>query len=146
MLRVRDVSRVVVLDSQGAVLLVRYEDSGTGESYWVPPGGALEPGEDNRTAAIRELAEETGLHADVGDERWTRRFDLVMRTETVDQIERFFVVQLDSVTPAVHNSSSEDIVEHRWWLLRELEVTQETIYPEDIRERLAVLLDHGTDL
>lgn len=95
---------------------------------------------------MRELAEETGLRAEVGEARWTRRFDLVMRTETVDQIERFFVARIDSVAPPVHNSSPEDIVEHRWWLRRELEDTHETIYPEDFLELLDRLLDSETDV
>jgi 8-oxo-dGTP pyrophosphatase MutT (NUDIX family) len=82
MLRVRHVSRIVVLDAQGAVLLVRHEDMGTGESHWVPPGGALERGEDHQTAAMRELAEEAGLYIPVGEARWTRRFNLVLRDET----------------------------------------------------------------
>jgi 8-oxo-dGTP diphosphatase len=32
---------------------------------WVPPGGKAEPGETPRTAALRELAEETGLRVEL---------------------------------------------------------------------------------
>jgi 8-oxo-dGTP diphosphatase len=38
------------------VLLVRHRVRG-----WVPPGGKVEPGETPRVAAVRELAEETGV-------------------------------------------------------------------------------------
>ena len=40
------------------VLLVRHRWRG-----WVPPGGAVEPGESPRCAASREMSEETGLNA-----------------------------------------------------------------------------------
>lgn len=42
------------------VLLVRHRWRG-----WVPPGGAAERGEAPREAAVRELAEETGLEVDL---------------------------------------------------------------------------------
>ena len=54
----RYVARVVVLDGEGSVLLVRYEDpvpAGASVaapiSYWVTPGGALKPGESPGAAA-----------------------------------------------------------------------------------------------
>ena len=40
------------------VLLVKHRRRG-----WVPPGGEVENGETPREAAVRELAEETGVHA-----------------------------------------------------------------------------------
>ena len=54
------VSAVVVRDRDGRVLTVRK----TGTSMFMLPGGKHEPGESARDAAARELAEETGLHAD----------------------------------------------------------------------------------
>ncbi|WP_229799020.1 NUDIX hydrolase [Planomonospora parontospora] len=46
----------------GHVLLVKHRWRG-----WVPPGGRVEPGETPREAACRELAEETGVVAEVLD-------------------------------------------------------------------------------
>lgn len=125
---------MIVLDSREAVLLVRYEERGS--SYWVPPGGSLEAGEDYEAAAARELAEETGLIATIGDELWERRFDLIMANETVDQIERYFLVRLRTARPDVRNSSPESIVEHRWWDRDELMGSTETIYPDHLVEDL----------
>lgn len=49
--------RVLVLDPQGKLLLVRHS---YGSDKWMPPGGGLRPGEDPVKAGARELHEETG--------------------------------------------------------------------------------------
>lgn len=138
MLPIREVARVIVLDAAGAVLLVRYDEGDS--SWWVPPGGALEAGESHRDAAAREMAEETCLLTEIGHELWERRFDLVMSQETVDQIERYFLVRVNTESPYVRNSSSEAIVEHKWWGLDELKRSKEMIYPENLVEELERLV------
>ncbi|WP_235523003.1 NUDIX domain-containing protein [Novosphingobium sp. Leaf2] len=49
--------RVLALDGQGRLLLVRHS---YGSSAWMPPGGGLRRGEDPLHAGARELVEETG--------------------------------------------------------------------------------------
>ncbi len=49
--------RVLAQDAQGRVLLVRHS---YGARDWMPPGGAMEAGEDPLAAAARELGEELG--------------------------------------------------------------------------------------
>jgi 8-oxo-dGTP pyrophosphatase MutT (NUDIX family) len=49
--------RVIALDGQGRVLLIRQS---YGSSDWVAPGGSVGRGEDPVATAHRELAEETG--------------------------------------------------------------------------------------
>jgi 8-oxo-dGTP diphosphatase len=47
-------------DTDGRLLLVRRANE-PGRGLWSIPGGRVEPGEDDATALVREMAEETGL-------------------------------------------------------------------------------------
>ncbi|WP_367132166.1 NUDIX hydrolase [Saccharothrix sp. HUAS TT1] len=55
----------IVHDPDGRLLLVRRRNP-PGEGLWSLPGGRVEPGEDDETAIVRELFEETGLSVTVG--------------------------------------------------------------------------------
>lgn len=54
---------MVAVDDQGQVLLVRDFIYPVQEWAWSLPSGAVEPGEEPRAAAVRELAEEGGVAA-----------------------------------------------------------------------------------
>jgi 8-oxo-dGTP diphosphatase len=59
---------LVVRDSpERAVLLTRNSVRGPHPGQWSLPGGGIEHGEDPRDAVVREVAEETGLTAEVGE-------------------------------------------------------------------------------
>lgn len=51
---------VVALDADGRSLMIRQFRFGVGYNTLETPGGMVDPGEDSRTAAARELLEETG--------------------------------------------------------------------------------------
>jgi ADP-ribose pyrophosphatase YjhB (NUDIX family) len=53
-------------DDSGRLLLVQRGNE-PGRGLWAPPGGRVEPGEDDATALVREMAEETGLVVQPGD-------------------------------------------------------------------------------
>lgn len=57
----------VVRDEQGRVLLVRRGPGAARAGYWSIPAGFVDADEDVRSAAARELTEETGLVAEIGE-------------------------------------------------------------------------------
>ena len=58
---------VLIIDDDGRVLLVRRAPGATRAGLWSVPAGFVDYGEEIRAAAARELLEETGLVADVGE-------------------------------------------------------------------------------
>lgn len=65
---VRSTGRMLPVRPDGRVLLLRGSDPDTPEDrYWFTVGGGTDPGESHLDAAVRELAEETGLVVDAAD-------------------------------------------------------------------------------
>lgn len=61
------VAAYAVIVRDGAILLSRLAPRVTKEELWTLPGGGLDHGEDPRDAVVREVYEETGLRAEVGE-------------------------------------------------------------------------------
>lgn len=59
-------SCVLLYDTRGRLLVLRYSPDEPNAGHWWLPGGMLDHGEDPWTAARREALEETGL--DIGEE------------------------------------------------------------------------------
>lgn len=62
--RPRDAVVVVPMLDEETVVLIRNNRFAVGQTLWEVPAGTIEPGEDPRTCADRELIEETGYEAD----------------------------------------------------------------------------------
>ena len=65
--RVAAYAVIMRVTTQTEVLLCRLAPRISGAELWTLPGGGLDHGEDPRHALLREIAEETGLSAHVGD-------------------------------------------------------------------------------
>jgi 8-oxo-dGTP pyrophosphatase MutT (NUDIX family) len=118
-----------------------------GQRFWATPGGALGPRESYEAAARRELLEETGIVADVGEEVAQRDVVFVMPDGTeVFADERYFAVRVESqaVDRRGHSALEARVMKaHRWWSPDELRDTGETVFPEYLAEMIERLVGHG---
>jgi ADP-ribose pyrophosphatase YjhB (NUDIX family) len=146
-LRIREAARVIVVDDDERVLLVRFDLPGE-EPVWATVGGGLEPGETYEEAGRRELAEEAGLEGvELGRPVWTRTHVFEGSHRWDGQTEVFFLVRTPPFEPLPGQSweqlNAEYVTAIRWWTLAELERTEELVAPRRLAELLRTLLRDG---
>jgi 8-oxo-dGTP diphosphatase len=61
----RDIRYQGAIVKDECVLLIRHREHESGRSYWVFPGGGIEPGETDEACVQREMREETSLEVAV---------------------------------------------------------------------------------
>ena len=146
-LRLREAARAVVLDTDGRILLVRFEFPE--RALWACPGGGVEPGESHEEALRRELHEETGLVLDeLGPCVWTRTHVIPFLDGRWDgQVERFFLVEVDPFEPVPlltrEQLRAEYVIDIRWWSPDELAASKEFHAPQRLPELVAQLRRAG---
>lgn len=131
---VRRSARLVILDPCRRMLLFRYCDEHQ-PPFWSTVGGELRQGEDYRTAARRELAEETGFDASIGAViREREAVFAVARSEPARWLERYFLVECPwAQAPSAEGWSAEEretIQNWRWWHLWEMRAGSHRFLPE----------------
>jgi double-stranded uracil-DNA glycosylase len=141
--RDRPAVRALVLGEDGRTLLLRWTRP-HGSSFWVTPGGAVEPGESEAEGLRRELAEEVGLE-DVrrGPCLWTREFVFPWRDGWIHQRERIHLVRTSAVCIRVPDIVDDVVGEHRWWTPEEIAASGDLFAPARLAELLADVLEHG---
>lgn len=145
-LRDRPTVRVVLLDPQGRVLLMKGRfPGGPSGGAWFTVGGGADPGETVHETALREVAEETGFtEVELGPVVWRRGGPLTLPNgERVMMREVYVVARCAGGEPSrdgwdeVERSQMLDL---RWWSQVDLAVSPERIYPARLSELLAEVI------
>ena len=146
----RTSARVVLLDEEGAVLLFCGSDPAfTGNVaplWWFTVGGAILPGERLVDAAVREIAEETGLRVDPAEmvgPVWRRDKMIDFNGTVVSSQEFYFVHRTARFEPTAAGRTELElryIHGHRWCdsaTIDQLAASGQTVYPLQLGDLLA---------
>ncbi|MFJ7202652.1 NUDIX hydrolase [Streptomyces sp. NPDC098789] len=145
---VRKVSRVILLDPADRILLLHgFEPQDPAEHWWFTPGGGLEGAESREQAALRELAEETGItEVELGPVLWQRYCAFPFDGRRWEQDEWYFLARTDRTEVATDGFTElerRSVTGARWWTSEELIAARETVYPTRLGELLRTLLAEG---
>nr|WP_236070578.1 NUDIX hydrolase [Streptomyces polyasparticus] len=151
----RRVARVVLLDPDDRILLLHgHEPDDPDDDWWFTPGGGLEGEESHEQAALRELAEETGItDVALGPVLWKRVCSFPFAGRRWDQDEWYFLARTTRKAAAETESAAampgltalerRTVAGLRWWTCEELISAHETVYPTKLAGLLSALLDEG---
>lgn len=144
----RKTARVLLFDPAGRLLLMRMHDLDVADAngkvladaYWITIGGKMEPGEDVAAAALREVAEETGLEdTRLGSPVWYAEHVLSVRG-TLLLFQETFVVAFTSGKGLDDRRWTADerrsIKGMKWWTAKELNASPDTFFPTSLKRHL----------
>ncbi|WP_162606459.1 NUDIX hydrolase [Jiangella asiatica] len=150
----RRAARVIAVDAAGRVLMMRGVDPAEPDHvWWITPGGGLEPDEDERAGAVRELFEESGVRLAPSDLAGpvavrSATFSFMGRPYRQDEVLFFARVPGEAeslVTTGWTPVEQASVTELRWCTADELAAVGEPVYPPALPEIVRGLLAAGWD-
>ncbi|WP_353063504.1 NUDIX domain-containing protein [Tunturibacter psychrotolerans] len=140
-MRKRRTARVMLFDEAGDVLLIRFVVPRDGGEFvfWALPGGEIEGGETEPEAAVREVKEELGLEVRVEGPVYCDRNQFLHQGEMQDNTDFLFWAKCRREEPQLMGVTADEreiMREIRWWSEEEIASSRETIFPENLAERM----------
>ena len=146
----RTAVRVLPINDRGEVLLLQgFEPTHPDSLFWFSVGGGLDDGEDDREAAVRELAEETGITMSTQSllgPFLSETAEFSWGNYDVTQQQTWWAVRVGD--PSVSFDGLDEIerattVGHHWWTPDDLAAAGQTYAPglvEQMRTALELAL------
>ena len=147
--RTRYAARVLILDEQGRILLVRGHDADNpARQWWFTIGGGIDDGETPLQAAVRELFEETGItlsESDLQGPVLKRSAIFDFEAEHVLQHERFYLARVSSSQKLSRDNWTEverSFVDDLTWLsVTQLQQADCEVFPRELSHIVEKLND-----
>lgn len=146
-------ARALLIDPQDRVLLmrlaagrIRLADAAVAArpTFWVTPGGSLDPGESFEAALRREVWEETGLTLErPGRWVWTGEKEIVRDGERLMTVAHVYVQRVAAFEPRPGLLTPEErdsFRGFRWWSADEIAASRERFVPRALAMVLPPLL------
>jgi 8-oxo-dGTP pyrophosphatase MutT (NUDIX family) len=129
--------RALLVDPDGRTLLIRYGNEYA--TWWIPPGGGMDPGESDEEALRRELREELGLtDFEIGPLLWHREQWFRDEPGHCGQRENVYLVRVPAFEPAPELDLAEEGA-HEWRWVTADEAEALPTRPDDLADRLRTL-------